>query len=123
MLVNSPYITLTNDNFASEVLEAETLVLVDCWASWCGSFQQVNPIYRKLAIEFAGEIKVARLNIAVAEQLAAHYGIRVVPTLLLFKRGQVLERVVGSLSQQDLSSRLSSLLFSSNSNRRQLACL
>lgn len=123
MLENTPYTTLTHDNFQSEVLEAEALVLIDCWASWCGSFQQINFIYNELAVEFSSQIKVARLNVATSEKLATYYGIRVVPTLLLLKHGQVLERVIGNLSKQDLASRLSTLLHNNDSSRRQLACL
>lgn len=124
MSFNTPCITLTNDNFKSEVLNAQTPVLVDCWASWCGSFHQINPLLSELAIEFAGQITIGRLNIATAEVLATRYGIRAVPTLLLFQNGQVVERLIGSLSKPKLVSKLSALCPVIQQARRSLiACL
>ncbi|GEM_PF-891733 len=123
MLVDTRRITLTNDNFELEVLKAQTLVLVDCWASWCGSFQQINPVIEDVAIEFAGQIKVGRLNIVKAEALAARYGIRAVPTLLLFSNGQVLEQVIGGVSSLALTNKLNALLLVSNSSRSRIGCL
>jgi thioredoxin 1 len=123
MLMNTPYITLMEDNFQSEVLEAKTLVLVDCWASWCGSFHQINPILHQLAMEFAGHIQVGRLDVAVAEKLATHYGIRAVPTLLLFQDGQVRERLIGCVSKPAFASKLNALLPSFYTSRSRIACL
>ncbi len=115
MLVTNQCITLIEDNFQSEVLESKTLVLVDCWASWCrSSWYQGDPIFNELALEFAGQIKVARLNVANAEKLAARYGIRAVPTLLLFKDGQVLERTIGRVVKTAFKGKLSSILASAN---------
>lgn len=116
MLVNTPYITLTDDNFQSEVLESETLVLVDCWASWCSSSPQTNPVIEALAIAFAGQIKIGRLNVATSEEMRIRYNIRAVPTLLVLKEGQLLERVFGSPSQQNLASRLSAFLADTDQN-------
>ncbi|PSB24320.1 thioredoxin family protein [Stenomitos frigidus] len=123
MLVTTQCILLTDANFQSEVLEAQVPVLVDCWASWCGSFHQMNPIIETLAIEFAGQIKIGRLNIAASEQLAMRYDIRAVPTLLLFKDGQVMERVIGSVSKQRFADTLNALLPGSYSSRSRMACL
>jgi len=123
MLVNSPYITLTEDNFQVEVLNARIPVLVDCWATWCGTFHQVNPVYSELAIAFSDHIKVGHLNIAVSEQLATSLRVRVVPTLLLFQHGQVIEKVVGSISQPDIANKLSYLLSGFPSSRSRVACL
>jgi thioredoxin 1 len=123
MLINTPCITLTDDNFQSEVLEAETLVLVDCWASWCSPLPQKNPVIEELAIAFAGRIKIGRLNVATSKKMGTRYDIRAVPTLLVFKDGQLLERVFGSPSQQNLASRLSDLLSDSHPSQRQLAYL
>jgi thioredoxin 1 len=114
---------LTEENFQSQVIQAKTLVLVDCWASWCGSSHRINPVYNQVAIAWAGHIKIGRFNIATGETLANHFGIRVVPTLLLFKDGQVIERVVGSLSQQDLTSKLNRLFPAVAANRSPIVCL
>jgi len=112
MLATTQYIVLTEANFYTEVLNNQGLVLVDCWANWCGSSRPINPIYDKIAIAIGRHIKLARLNIAICEKLAALYGIRVVPTLLIFHQGELVERVVGSLSQADLANKLGSLLAS-----------
>ena len=123
MLVNTPCMRFTEDNFRIEVLESQVLVLVDCWASWCCTLQEFNVIFNDLAISFDGQIKVGRLNIATSQQLASHYGIRVVPTLLFFQDGQMVERVVGSLSQQQLANKVSALLTVKPLHRSQIACL
>lgn len=123
MRVNIQCITLIDDNFQREVLEAQALVLVDCWASWCGSLQQINPIFEELAIEFAEHIKIARLNVAVSQKLSVHYGIRAVPTLLLFNAGQVVGRVIGGVSKPTLVNKLNALLTGNDSSRSQIACL
>ncbi|MBC7971824.1 MAG: thioredoxin [Verrucomicrobia bacterium] len=96
---------------------------VDCWASWCGSFQQINLVIEDAAIEFAGQIKVGRLNIVKAEVLAARYGIRAVLTLLLFSNGQVLEQVIGGVSSLALTNKLNALLLVSNSSKSRIGCL
>jgi thioredoxin 1 len=122
MLLTARCITLTETNFQAEVLEAQMPVLVDCWASWCGSFHQMNPIIEELAIEFAGHLKIGRLNVGSSEKLAARYGIRAVPTLLLFQDGQVIERVIGSVSKQRFANKLNALL-AGHSSRSPIACL
>ena len=122
MSIHTQCIRLQPDNFQAEVLEAKMPVLVDCWASWCSSFQRVNPVLSELAIEFAGQIKISRLDIAQVDQLAAYYGIRAIPTLLLFQDGQVMERVVGSVSSTELANRLRTIIVG-NSHRSQIACL
>jgi thioredoxin 1 len=123
MLLKTLCITLTEANFQAEVLDSRIPVLVDCWASWCRSLQQVNPMFDELAIELTGQVKVGRLNIAAAENLAAHYGIRAVPTLLLFKDGQMLERVVGSADKQSLTRQIRTLQPGTDANRSRIACL
>jgi len=110
MVIKTQCITLTEDNFQAQVLEIRVPVLVDCWASWCSSFQWINPIFEKLDIAFAGQIVIGRLNVATSEKLAARYGIRAVPTLLLFQDGCLLERMIGSVSEQDLTRKLDAML-------------
>jgi thioredoxin 1 len=122
MLLTPRCITLTDANFQAEVLEAQMPVLVDCWASWCGSCHQMNPIIEALAIEFAGHLKIGRLNVGSSEKLAARYGIRAVPTLLLFQDGQVIERVIGSVSKQRFANKLNALL-AGHASRSPIACL
>ena len=86
---------ITDDNFASEVLQSNEPVLVDFWAPWCGPCRQLTPIVEELAAENAGAVKVTKLNVDEASQTAQEYGISSIPTLLLFKNGEVQQRVVG----------------------------
>jgi thioredoxin 1 len=123
MSMNIQYMVLTEDNFQSEVLAAQALVLVDCWASWCSSFQPINPLLNELPISITQQIKVGRLNIAVSAKLADDYRIRAVPTLLVFRDGQVLERIVGGVAQPVFVSKLSALLADHSSRRSRIACL
>ena len=123
MLLIDQCIKLTEANFRTEVLEAPMPVFVDCWANWCGSFSQINPVIEELAIEFAEHLKVGRLDLGSAEKLAVRYGIRAVPTLLLFQHGQVIERVVGSVSKPRFANKLNALLLDRHSSRSHTACL
>lgn len=121
MLINKDYAPLTNENFEVDVLRARMPVLVDCWANWCGFFHRINPIYEELAIAFAEQVKVTRLNVAGSEKLATRYGIRVVPTLLIFENGQIVERIIGHISGQELADKLKAMLSANSPGRRQAA--
>ncbi|EKQ66995.1 thioredoxin domain-containing protein [Leptolyngbyaceae cyanobacterium JSC-12] len=123
MLCDTESLILTQDTFQSEVLEAQMLVLADGWASWCMSFQKINLVIQDLAIALARCIKIGRLNIATAPSIAAYYGIRTVPTLLCFYRGQVVLCTVREISQSELIYKLAPFLAGSYSSGRLLACL
>lgn len=86
---------LTDDNFTAEVLQASEPVLVDFWAPWCGPCRQLAPVVEELAAENDGAVKVTKLNVDEASQTAQEYGISSIPTLLLFKGGEVQQRIVG----------------------------
>ena len=86
---------ISDDNFKAEVLESSEPVLVDFWAPWCGPCRQLAPIVEELASENEGAVKVTKLNVDDATAVAQEYGISSIPTLLLFKNGEVQQRVVG----------------------------
>jgi thioredoxin 1 len=95
-------VVLTQDNFSAEVLQSQTPVLVDFWAEWCGPCKMISPILGELADEYEGKVKIAKVNIDEQQGLAAEYGIRAIPTLLLFDKGQVADQIVGLRSKRDL---------------------
>jgi len=99
-------VTLTHDNFASEVLQSPAPVLVDFWAEWCGPCKMIAPVLDELAEEYAGKVKIGKVNIDEHQGLAAEYGVRAIPTLLVFNKGQVSEQLVGARSKRDLKTSL-----------------
>jgi thioredoxin 1 len=95
-------ITLTKDNFDQQVLKSITPVLVDFWAEWCGPCKMIAPILDELSDEYAGKVSIGKVNIDDQQNLATEYGVRAIPTLLLFQNGQVAEQIVGLRSKRDL---------------------
>jgi len=102
MAATSNIVSVTQDSFAQEVLQSSTPVLVDFWAEWCGPCKMIMPILDELAEEYSGRVRVAKVNIDEQQGLAAEYGVRAIPTLLLFNKGQVAEQLVGLRSKRDL---------------------
>jgi thioredoxin 1 len=97
---------LTADSFGKEVVESSTPTLVDFWAEWCGPCKMIAPVLDELATEYAGKVKIAKVNIDDHPAIAAQYGVRAIPTLLMFKGGQVVEQMVGARSKRDLKASL-----------------
>lgn len=94
---------VTDDTFEEEILKASGSVLVDYWADWCGPCKMIAPILEEIADEYAGKIKVAKLNIDENPSTPPKYGIRGIPTLMLFKDGNVEATKVGALSKSQLT--------------------
>jgi thioredoxin 1 len=93
---------VSDTTFQQEVLEADTPVLVDFWAPWCGPCRMVAPVVEELAEEYNGKVKFVKLNTDDNTSTASNYGIRSIPTLLLFKGGQIVDQVIGFRPKGDL---------------------
>jgi thioredoxin 1 len=102
----SNIVTLTQDNFQSEVLQASQPILVDFWAEWCGPCKMLAPILDELAQEYDGKARIGKVDIDQHQNLAAQYGISAIPTLLLFHNGQVVDQMRGLRSKRDLKASL-----------------
>jgi len=96
----------TDGNFSREVLESEQPVLVDFWAPWCGPCRMVAPTVEQIANDYAGKVRVGKLNTDENPQVAASHNISSIPTLLLFKGGQVVDKTIGVTPKQQLASML-----------------
>ena len=103
-------VNLSSENFEQEVLKAETPVLVDFWAEWCGPCKMLAPVRDELAQEYGAKLKVGKVNIDHDQQLSVQYGIQSIPTLLIFKDGQVQEQHIGMKSKSVLKEALDSAI-------------
>ncbi|OGA15942.1 MAG: thioredoxin [Betaproteobacteria bacterium RIFCSPLOWO2_02_FULL_66_14] len=99
---------ITDESFEPEVLRSEVPVLVDYWAEWCGPCKQIAPILDEVAKEYEGRLKVAKINVDENRQVPARFGIRGIPTLMLFRNGNVEDTRVGALSKSQLTAFLDS---------------
>lgn len=100
-------IEVTDANFKSEVLESTTPVLVDFWAEWCGPCKMIAPVVEQLAAEYAGKLKVGKVDVDSNQQTSMQFGIRSIPTLLVFKNGKVVDQIVGAVSKHALAEKIS----------------
>ena len=101
-------------NWETEVMQSPQLVMVDFWAVWCGPCQMVGPIVEDLAQEYDGKVKVMKLNTDEAPEVAGRYQIMSIPTILFFKEGQVVEKIVGARPKQQFKQIIDSLLSQSS---------
>ncbi len=106
----SAEIQLTDDSFDSEVLKSPEPVLVDFWAPWCGPCRMLAPVVEELAKEYAGKVRVAKLNTDEHPNAAGKFKIAAIPTLLFFKGGKVVEQLVGVHSKADMKKILDTLV-------------
>ena len=103
-------ITITDDSFQVEVVDSSLPVLVDFWAVWCGPCRMVAPIVDELAVEYEGRVKVGKVDVDSEQKIAADYGIRSIPTLLIFKNGELADQVVGAVPKNQLVEKLEAVL-------------
>lgn len=106
MAENKKYIDVTDTSFDSEVIQSKIPVLVDFWASWCGPCRMVAPVIEELAAEYDGKFKIAKVDVDANPRVSAKYGIRSIPTLLIFKNGNVVEQMVGAIPKKALASKI-----------------
>ena len=106
----SELIALTDENFSDEVLSADLPVLVDFWATWCGPCRMIAPIVEELSSEYEGKAKVCKLDVDTAQKTAAEFGIRSIPTLLIFKEGKVADQLTGAVPKQQITEMLDASL-------------
>ena len=101
---------VTDENFEKEVLKADKPTLVDFWAEWCGPCKMVSPIVEELSNEYNGKVKVAKLDVDSNPQTATNYGIRGIPTLLMFKDGSAVDQIVGAIPKAQIAERLDKII-------------
>ena len=103
-------VTITNANFEEEVIKSEIPVLVDFWATWCGPCRMLGPTVEAVAKEYDGKVTVAKCNVDECEDVAVQFGIRNIPTLLFFKGGQVVDKLVGNVPKGEITAKLDAII-------------
>jgi thioredoxin 1 len=104
--MSGTYLAATDKNFSSEILESEKVALVDFWATWCGPCMQLGPVIEELAGDYADRAVIAKLNVDENPATAAQYGIRSIPSLLIFKNGKVVDQLLGAVPKNQISKKI-----------------
>ncbi|ADK84504.1 thioredoxin [Desulfarculus baarsii DSM 2075] len=103
-------VQVTDDSFEQEILKSELPTLVDFWASWCGPCRAIAPVVEELSEDYAGKVKVAKLNVDESPKTPGQYGIRAIPTLIMFKDGKQVDQITGAVSKAHIEEALKKLL-------------
>ena len=106
----SDLLVVSDDNFDAEIMNSDLPAMVDFWAEWCGPCKMVGPIVEELANEYTGKIKVAKMDVDKNPQTPIKFGIRNIPTLILFKNGEVAQTIVGAQPKNNIENELKKLL-------------
>jgi thioredoxin 1 len=103
-------ITFTDENFEEEVVKSDKPVLIDFWAVWCGPCKIIAPVVEELAVEYEGKVKVGKLDVDENQQVSIKYGVRSIPTLLIFKDGKVKDTIIGAVPKTQVVQKLNAAL-------------
>jgi thioredoxin 1 len=103
-------ITVTDENFEQEVIKSKIPVLIDFWAEWCGPCKIIAPVVEELASEYNGKVKFGKLDVDGNQQTSIKYGVRGIPTLLIFKDGSVKDTIIGAVPKSQIVQRLNTVL-------------
>jgi thioredoxin 1 len=104
------YVVVNDDNFDKEVLKSNIPVLVDFWAEWCAPCKVIGPMVEQLAQDYAGKLKVAKMDVDQNPQSSMNYGIRSIPTLLFFKDGKAVDQILGAVQKTQIEEKITSLV-------------
>lgn len=103
-------ITITDDNFEVEVAKSDKPVLIDFWAAWCGPCRMIAPIVEELAVEYEGKAKIGKVDVDENQQTAIKFGVRSIPTLLIFKDGKLKDTIIGAVPKSQIVTKLNAAL-------------
>lgn len=104
------YVVITENNFEAQVLKSEIPVVIDFWAEWCAPCKLLEPIIDQLADEYEGRIKFGKIDVDSNPSISMNYGIRSIPTLLIFKSGEAVEQLIGAVPKRNITDKINSLL-------------